>query len=58
MLSFTEIMVSSSMVLDHLPDNYVNHLNKLVEEWETERISIHHNQQQQQQQDDEKFDFE
>ena len=57
MLSFTEIMVSSSMVLDHLPDNYVNHLNKLVEEWETERISIHHNQQQQQQ-DDEKFDFE
>lgn len=41
MLSFSEIMISSSMVLDHLPDNYVNHLNKLVNEWEVERKTMH-----------------
>jgi hypothetical protein len=37
MHNFAEIMISSSMILDHLPDNYVKHLDGLVKEWGTER---------------------
>jgi hypothetical protein len=37
MYNFAEIMISSSMLLDHLPDNYVKHLDALVQEWDTER---------------------
>jgi hypothetical protein len=37
MYNFAEIMISSSMILDHLPDNYVKHLDGLVAEWAIER---------------------
>lgn len=40
MYSFTEIMISSSMVLDHLPDKYVKHLDRLVSIWTTERKAM------------------
>eukprot|EP00602_Paraphysomonas_sp_CaronLab_P003137 CAMPEP_0185038922 /NCGR_PEP_ID=MMETSP1103-20130426/35176_1 /TAXON_ID=36769 /ORGANISM="Paraphysomonas bandaiensis, Strain Caron Lab Isolate" /LENGTH=848 /DNA_ID=CAMNT_0027577587 /DNA_START=193 /DNA_END=2739 /DNA_ORIENTATION=- len=37
---FDEILISSSMVMDHLPDRYVNQLDKLVAEWSAERMHL------------------
>lgn len=34
---FSEIHISPTMVLDHLPDRYVDQLNGLIEDWTLER---------------------
>jgi hypothetical protein len=34
---FDEIVISSSMVMDHLPDRYCDQLDLLVRDWSAER---------------------